>query len=137
MIFLISVILLALIAGFLSGGRLRNFEQLRLRAWWLAPVGLLLQVQLPALWHPSRTLSVALLIASYILLLVFAALNIRLAGFILIFVGLAMNLTVVSANGGMPVTKGALDASGQGVFLSKLVHGAGTKHHLAGPGDLL
>jgi uncharacterized protein DUF5317 len=100
-------------------------------------VGLLLQVQLPALWHPGRGVSISLLIVSYVLLLVFAALNLRLAGFALILVGLAMNLTVVSANRGMPVTKSALIASGQGSFLTKLVHGEGAKHHLAGPDDVL
>jgi hypothetical protein len=70
-------------------------------------------------------------------LLIFAALNLRLAGFALVLVGLALNLTVVSMNGGMPVTKSALVASGQGRFLSKLVHGKGAKHHLAGPDDVL
>ena len=137
MLFLLSVIVFALVAGLAAGGRLRNFERLRIRAWWLAPVGLLLQVQLPALWHPGRDLSVALLLTSYVLLLIFAALNLRLAGFALILVGLALNLTVVSVNGGMPVTKSALIASGQGNFLSKLVHGKGAKHHLAGPDDVL
>jgi hypothetical protein len=137
MLFLLSVIVFALVAGFAAGGRLRNFERLRIRAWWLAPVGLLLQVQLPALWHPGRDLSVGLLIGSYLILLVFAALNLRLAGFALILIGLAMNLLVVGVNGGMPVTKGALVASGQGSFLSKLVHGKGAKHHLARPDDVL
>ena len=137
MIFLLCVVVFALVAGYAAGGRLRNFERLRLRAWWLAPLGLILQVQVPAVWHPSTTLSVALLILSYGLLLVFAALNLRLAGFVPMFIGLALNLTVVSANHGMPVTRRALEASGQGSFLSELVHGKGAKHHLAGPDAVL
>ena len=137
MIFLLSVIVLAIVIGYLAGGRLRNFERLRIRGWWLAPIGLLLQVQFQAFWHPGRDLSVALLIASYVLLLLFAALNIRLAGFALILVGLAMNMLVVGVNGGMPVDKGALIASGQKSVLSELVHGGGSKHHLATHNDLL
>jgi hypothetical protein len=137
MIFLLSVIVLAVAIGYLAGGRLRNFERLRIRGWWLAPIGLLLQLQFPAFWHPGRDLSVALLIASYVLLLLFAALNIRLAGFVLILVGLAMNMLVVSINGGMPVDKGALLASGQKSVLSDLVHGGGSKHHLATDDDVL
>src|SRR5919204_2733109 len=135
MIFLLSVVVFALVAGYAAGGRLRNFERLRLRAWWLAPVGLVLQVHLPAVWHSGKALNVALLIGSYALLLVFAALNLRLAGFIPMFIGLAMNLTVVSVDHGMPVTKKALEASGQGSFLHELVRGKAAKHHLAGSDD--
>jgi Family of unknown function (DUF5317) len=137
MIFLISVIVLALVIGYVAGGRLRNFEHVRIRGWWLAPIGLLLQVQFQSFWHPGRDVSVALLIASYVLLLLFAALNIQLAGFVLIFIGLAMNMLVVSINGGMPVDRDALIDSGQKAILSELIHHGGSKHHLATDDDVL
>ena len=69
------------------------------------------------------------------MLLVFAFANIRLAGFVLIFVGLALNLTVIAANQGMPVTRHALVASGQGSLLGDLEHHGGAKHFLARPGN--
>ena len=74
-------------------------------------------------------LAIGLLIASYPVLLAFAFANIRLAGFVLIFVGLALNLTVIAANQGMPVTRHALVASGQGSLLGDL------EHHVAGVRD--
>src|SRR5438876_3776867 len=137
MIFLITVIVLAIALGYAAGGRLQGFEQLRIRGWWLAPIGLVLQLQFPQFWTPGRNLSVALLILSYAVLLVFAALNIRLAGFVLIFAGLAMNMLVVSINGGMPVEKDALIDSGQKGVLSELIHHGGTKHHLSTSDDVL
>ena len=55
----------------------------------------------------------AVLTFSYALLVLFAALNIRASGMLLILIGLALNLAVVSANGGMPVSAQALRDSGQ------------------------
>jgi hypothetical protein len=137
MILLVAVIVVAVAGGYLLGGKARNFENLRLRAWWLAPVGLLLQVQFPWLADAGRDAGVPYLIASYGLLILFAALNIRLAGFVLILVGLSLNLLVVSVNRGMPVTRGALIASGQGGVLDDLRNGLGAKHHLADDDDVL
>jgi uncharacterized protein DUF5317 len=70
-------------------------------------------------------------------LMLFAALNLRLAGFALILVGLALNLTVIAANQGMPVTKNALIKSGQGEVLGELRKEPGAKHFLARPGDVV
>ena len=137
MILLLVVIVVAVAAGYLLGGRARNFETLRLRAWWLAPVGLLLQIQFPWLSDAGREAGVPYLIASYVLLIVFAALNLRLAGFVLILAGLALNLLVVSVNRGMPVTRSALETSGQGDLLDDLASGQGAKHHLANDDDIL
>jgi hypothetical protein len=137
MILLLAIIVVAVAGGYLLGGKARNFESLRLRAWWLAPVGLLLQVQFPWLAHAGKDAGVPYLIASYCLLILFAALNIRLAGFVLILAGLSLNLLVVSVNRGMPVTRSALIASGQGGVLAELRNGLGAKHHLADDGDVL
>src|SRR5438105_5760103 len=97
--FLIGMLLLGVVLGYLLGGRLRRVESLRLRWWWLAPIGLALQlVPLSGDTHGQRVITVTLLIASYPILMLFAALNIRLAGMALIFIGLALNLTVIAAN---------------------------------------
>src|SRR5204862_836956 len=118
---------LAVILGYLVGGRLKNVERLRLRWWGLALVGLVMQL-IPV---SDKGVAVGLLIASYPVLMAFAIANIRLAGFALILIGLALNLTVISANQGMPVTEHALDASGQGSLLQDLIQHGGAKHFLA------
>ncbi|MEA2520904.1 MAG: hypothetical protein QOI81_550, partial [Actinomycetota bacterium] len=51
--------------------------------------------------------------------------------FLLILVGLALNLVVIAANHGMPVTARALRDSGQASTLSDLIANGGAKHHLA------
>ena len=135
--FLIGVLLLAVVAGYVVGGRLRKVETLRLRWWGLAPLGLALQlIPLSGDTHGQRVVTVALLIASYPVLMLFALANIRLAGFALILVGLGLNLTVIAANQGMPITKHALEASGQGAVLGELQKHSGAKHFLARPGNV-
>ncbi len=138
MLLIASVLVIAVLLGYLAGGRLRALEQLRLRWWGLAPLGLLMQLApLPLHGHTNKQISVGLLIASYPVLLAFVARNIRLPGLPLMFIGLAMNLLVIAVNDGMPVTRHALEASGQGNLLQDLIHHGGAKHHLAGPGDVL
>src|SRR5256885_17190465 len=106
--FLLGVLVLAVILGYAFGGRLRNVEHLRLRWWGLAPLGLALQlVPIAGNTHGQRVVTVSLLIASYPILMLFALANIRLAGFGLILLGLALNMTVISANQGMPVRRHA------------------------------
>ncbi len=139
MILFLSVILLAVLAGYLAGGRLRNFERLRLRYWWLAPLGLAIQaLPLPNARH-GTDLMVRVLIfgASYLMLLIFAAVNIRTAGMPLLVVGLALNGLVVLIDGGMPVSRHAVVVSGQSDGLKLLEKDEGTKHHLMTPDDTL
>lgn len=138
MLLIVSVLVIAVVLGYLAGGRLRSLEHLRLRWWWLAPLGLLMQLApLPFHGHLDKQVSVGLLIASYPILLAFVGRNIRLPGLPLMFIGLSMNLLVISVNDGMPVSRHALEASGQGNLLQDLIHHGGAKHHLAGPGDVL
>jgi hypothetical protein len=138
MLLIAGVLVIGVVLGYLAGGRLRGLEDLRLRWWGLAPLGLLMQlVPLPLHGHLDKQVSVDLLIASYPVLLAFVAKNIRLPGLPLMFIGLSMNLLVISVNDGMPVTRHALEASGQGNLLQDLIHHGGAKHHLVGSGDIL
>ena len=100
---------LALLAGFLLGGQLRNLSSIRLRWTGLAIVGFALQ------WvsGPGTELPLACLYLSFVLLTVFAVRNIRIVGFPIILVGIAMNFLVIGVNQGMPVARQALEASGQ------------------------
>jgi len=129
----VATLALALLAGFLIGGRPSNVSSVRIRWPWLAPLGLTLQV-LPV---PGRFLPLALLYVSFVVLFVFAVSNLRVMGFALILLGLSSNFLVIAANGGMPVTRHALIASGQGDTLTLLTEGGGAKHHLATDADVL
>jgi hypothetical protein len=139
MILFFGVIVLSVLAGYLLGGRLRAFERLRLRMWALAPIGLALQaLPLPNGRHGTDLLvRVAVFSASFVLLLLFAAMNFRVAGMPLLFFGLTLNFVVIAGNGGMPVSRHALEASGQGDVLEELLKDEGAKHHLLTADDHL
>jgi len=139
MILYVSVILLSVLVGFLVGGRLRGFERLHLRYWWLAPIGLGLQaLPLPEGRHGTDLLvRMVVLGASYLLLLLFAGVNIRITGMPLLLVGLALNAVVVIANGGMPVSRHVLEVSGQTEALKLLTADEGAKHHIMTSADRL
>jgi hypothetical protein len=139
MILYVSVILLSVLVGYLVGGRLRGFERLHLRYWWLAPIGLGLQaLPLPEGRHGTDLLvRMVVLGASYLLLLLFAGVNIRITGMPLLLVGLALNAVVVIANGGMPVSRHVLEVSGQTEALKLLTADEGAKHHIMTSADRL
>ena len=122
----------ATVAGLLAGGTLREFPSRPLRSTWLAFSGVVLQF-LPV----GGTAGLALLYASFAVLLAFATLNIRAPGFALILAGLALNALVIVANSGMPVTRHALVSSNQSATLADLVTNGGSKHHLADDGTVL
>ncbi len=135
----LGVLVTAVLIGYLVGGRLRGFEHLRVRWWVLAPLGLAMQaLPLPNGRHGTDLwIRVAVLGVSYVLLLVFAARNFRISGVPIVFVGLALNMAVITVNGGMPVSGEALIASGQGDLLRVLTRDEGAKHHLMTPDDHL
>jgi hypothetical protein len=116
----------ALAIGTASGGRLRALSSTRVRWWPLALAGVGLQV-VPGSGNVGRWL----LLTSFALLAGFVIANLRLPGFALILLGVALNFAVIAANQGMPVTRHALEASGQAGTLEELVEEGGAKHHLA------
>lgn len=122
-----------LAVGYLTGGRLQNIAGLRLRWPALALVGLALQF----VTGPGETVPLACLYLSFMLLIVFIVVNIRIVGFPVILAGVLCNLLVIGVNGGMPVSAHALEASGQGQFLGDLENNPYPKHHLATGDDLL
>jgi hypothetical protein len=123
---------IALVAGTLAGGRISRLASLPVRSASLAAAGIALQ------FIPSTgAVGSALLVASFVLLVAFAARNLSLPGFPLILLGLVLNLTVIALNDGMPVGKHALVRSGQGATLASLRASGGAKHHLASKSDRL
>jgi hypothetical protein len=125
---ILATLLVALVAGFLSRGRLSNLSHLRIRWAPLAIVGFAMQ-----LVNPPGDWPLFMLLGSFVMLSIFALANIRTAGFALILVGVAMNFTVIAVNSGMPVSRQALIASGQADTVGDLVNDADSyvKHHLA------
>ena len=123
---------LAIGLGYVLGGRLSNLG----RVWFRWPIAGLLGVVLQ--FAPvGGSAGYLLLVASFLLLILTAAANWRLPGFILILAGLWMNFLVITVNEGMPVTRAAIVASGQAETLDDIVDEGGTKHHLVGPDDEL
>ncbi len=128
-----ATLLLAVMAGYASGGSLGSLGKLKVRRAPVAVIGLAMQVA-PV---PGRAFPLFLLYASFTFLLTFALVNLRTAGFLLIAAGIVLNFTVIAINRGMPVTRQALVASGQLDTLTTLVEGGGAKHHLASSDDRL
>jgi hypothetical protein len=124
---------LAVVIGYLAGGRLSGLGRLHIRWQPAALIGLALQF---APW-PGTFLPLVFLYLSFALLVVFAILNIRIAGFPLILLGILANFLVIGVNHGMPVSRHALAASDQTDTLTLLVEEGGAKHHLASPDDRL
>lgn len=135
----VAVVAFAFALGFALRGSLRGFEAVSLRAWGLAAAGLGLQLAPLPTGAGGRDLAVriSVLAASYALLVAFAALNRRMPGIPLVLVGLLLNAAVIVPNGGMPVSEGAIRASGQGEMLDEFIRQGATKHHLMTEDDVL
>jgi hypothetical protein len=105
----------AVAVGFMLGGSLRRFESVPFHWWGLAVAGLALQViPIPSfLTGEARVIAGPLiLVASYAALLGFVTVNRWLPGAAAMALGLLLNLAVVVANSGMPVSPAAVRAAG-------------------------
>jgi hypothetical protein len=134
MSFIVLTLAIAVALGSVLGGRLANLASLRLRWAGLAVVAFAMQ-----LIDPPGRWPLAMLLGSFVALVVFAVANREVPGFRVILAGIAMNAAVIVANGGMPVSAAALEASGQQHTVEALTDhaDASVKHHLAGPDDTL
>jgi hypothetical protein len=141
MLLIAGTLLLGIVAGLAMGGSLRKLGEVHFRWWGLAFLGLALQI-VPVPSRPGNgdhVLGVGLLVASYVVLLVFVMANIRRPGFAIIAAGFTLNALVIAVNGGMPVSGPALRtaaSSYQRAVEQLTVHG-GAKHHLERPSDEL
>src|SRR5947209_5670566 len=142
MLIILGAVALGVLIGVALGGNLSTLADARFRWWPLAIVGLSLQlIQVPSLkGQLDHWLALGFLIASYVVLLLFVVVNVRQAGFPLVAAGFALNLLVISVNGGMPVNAEALQAASGPNYLAavrRLDRIGGAKHHLARPDDHL
>ncbi len=112
---LLLALAVALLVAFLRGGSLRNLANFHLEWGWLA--GLALAIQVMAVYGVPGDrylyLQGGALVASSLMLLPVLWRNRRSPGLALIGLGLALNLTVMVANGGfMPITPEAVACIG-------------------------
>lgn len=113
MIGLIVAILLGLVIGLLRGGSFKKLSQAELRGVPLVFAGVLLQAGSTfAEREELHWLPLALVLASFACVFAFAALNFNLPGMTLIALGALCNFLVISANGGMPVSRDAIARAG-------------------------
>ena len=142
MLLIIGAVALGIVVGLALGGGLKPLAEAKFKWWPLAIVGLGLQL-VPVPSRPGEAdhlLGVGLLVASYVVLLAFVALNLQYVGFWLVAAGFALNLLVISLNGGMPVDDHALRVaygSDYQATFNSLVASGGAKHHLQRPTDVL
>jgi hypothetical protein len=131
---ILLTVLVSLAVGLLAGGSLRDFPAVKIRWSWLVLVGVGLQFA-----AVRGTLAFPMLLASFAFLIAFVLANVQAPGFVLILVGLSLNVLVIGVNQGMPVSRQALVSSGQAGTLIDLTSDTdGQKHFLADDGtDLL
>jgi hypothetical protein len=139
-VLLAFVLLLAgVVVGVLRGGSLENINRVRFRLPWLVFLGLALQIgaDAAAARFPGIQKGVAgplVLAISYGFVGTFVVLNFRFPGAMIIGLGLLLNLSVILANGAMPVSLWAARVSGSHVA-SHLLNSV--KHRVKGPGTRL
>jgi hypothetical protein len=123
---ILLVLVISIALGALRGGSLRNLSGMRVKFWWLLPVGFVLLAVATFVPADQHELAVILILVSYLPLLAFVLLNRKLNGMWIAGIGILMNFTVIVVNGGMPVlAEAAQIASGSSGSLS-----LGAKHVL-------
>ena len=129
-------VVVGVVIGLATGGRLSAIGGSRLRSRWLLVIGTGLIVGGDHL-DVSRATAFALVVVSYGALAAFGGCNVARPGMSVVLIGILLNALPIAVDRGMPVEGHAIVASGaaRAEDLSALTYGA--KRHLAGPGDHL
>jgi hypothetical protein len=128
MSFFFVTVALALGVALVTGGSLRSIAATELKHPSILTAAVGIQLALEVLHPTSGTaghLASALLVVSYVFLLLFCVANLRLRGLAVVAVGIALNGAVITLNSGMPIRapEAAVEAT--------------TKHHAEQPSDKL
>ena len=107
MLLVVLTVFGGIVVGWVRGGRVRNLGTVALRSTWLIVVAVLAQTVL-GFTPLAEPMALALLIASQIAVLAFAARNWLLPGALLVGAGALANGVVIAANGAMPVSEEAM-----------------------------
>ena len=104
---IIEGIILSIIIGYIRKGRLKNLENIQIKAWYLIIISLLLQtlaVRYTNYLKTNNTIFYLLHISSYIILLIPLIINHKLISMRLLTIGTMLNLIPIALNNGqMPV----------------------------------
>ncbi|MET0628833.1 MAG: DUF5317 domain-containing protein [Acidimicrobiia bacterium] len=117
-VFVVGTVLLSMLAVVATGGSFARLGRLHLRSLWLLMLGLIGQVVLEVVELPAARLDDAgylLLLATYVLILVFCALNRRVGGMPVVMVGICLNVLVIALNQGMPTKDDVVERDGRTV----------------------
>jgi hypothetical protein len=109
---MLLVLAISIVVGWVRGGRLRNLTEIRVRMWWLLPLGFVLLAASAFVPAARHELAVALVLVSYLPLLLFVWLNREMTGIWIAGLGILMNFTVIVLNSGMPVLTEAVEIAG-------------------------
>ena len=105
MVLYLGTIVLAALVVAVTKGSFRRLGRIELRRLWLLLLALAIQIALEFVTFPKARiddLGFGLLLLSYVLILIFCGLNRRTNGFLVIAIGVAMNMLVIGLNQGMP-----------------------------------
>lgn len=118
------LLVLGLASGLARGGKVSNLGQVELRYPGLVAAGFVLQVGAEVTAGSQPTVrGIVVLCVSYLLLGAFLTANRQVPGALIIGGGLVLNLAVIVANGGMPVSLDAARVAGidPGAYLDSAV----------------
>ncbi len=109
---MLLVLVISIVIGWIRGGKLRNLTEIRVRLWSLLPLGFILLAASSFVPDDRHDFAVALILVSYLPLLLFVMLNRKMPGIWIAGMGILMNFTVIVLNGGMPVLEEAVQIAG-------------------------
>jgi hypothetical protein len=137
-VILVAVVVVALVAVPLAGGRLDALREVRFRAPWLLLLALAIQVALAWFAGPATAWRLAAHVASFAIGLAWVWRNLDVAGLPLAGAGAGLNALAIAANGGiMPASASALRAAGLAVDPGNLPNsGVLANPHLSFLGDV-
>lgn len=109
---LLTALLLGILAGYLRGGRLRNLEKLDIRAGGVVLGALVVQILVPPLvrrLHLPDQVALWFWLATFLVLIGALLANRDRLPLLVAAVGVGLNFLVILLNGGMPVSRWAME----------------------------
>jgi hypothetical protein len=117
---MVGTIVLSVLVVVLTRGSFERLSRIKVRALWLLLVALAAQIALEFVEIPDERLDdlgYALLLGTYLLILVFCLLNRRLAGMAIVTIGISLNVLVIALNQGMPTKDDVVERNGREVHV--------------------
>jgi chromate transport protein ChrA len=119
-VFFVATILVAIVVVLVARGSFQALGNMKLHALWLLLAALAMQVVLEVVDFPSDRiddLGLALLLISYALIFAFCFANRHLRAMPIVVLGVALNVLVITLNGGMPTKDDVRERDGRQVHV--------------------